>query len=184
MMPRSRCRCKRGASGRIWRPWIGRFGLGDRSIAGRWGRCRRGGGRDPRHPRYKTIAAAGDRLDAAALAAAVIEDPAKGGDLHVQIVVLDHGRRPDRGDNLVARDHIPRPLDQHPEDIECARAGRDRHENTALVAPEQTAAAPVEAETLEQKNVSGGKRVHKAAPYARQIFRRFAHNLEFFIAAS
>jgi hypothetical protein len=99
-------------------------------------------GPDRRHRRSKAIAAPSDCLDASAFQSPVIEEPAERRDLHVQIVVLDHRRRPDGSDDLVPRDEIPCPPDQHAENGERARADRHRHENTALVTPEQ--AAPIE----------------------------------------
>jgi hypothetical protein len=44
-------------------------------------------------------------------------------------------------------------LDQHTEYGKCTRADRHRHELSPFVAPKQTAAAPVETEVIEQKNI-------------------------------
>jgi hypothetical protein len=85
--------------------------------------------------------------------------------------VLDHRRRPDGRDDLVPRDEIPCPPDQHAENVERARADRHRHKNTALVAPEQ--AAPVKAEAFEQENVTHGERVPACALHARPSLRKF-----------
>ena len=74
---------------------------------------------------------------------------------------------------LKNRQTVRSPLDQHPENIERPRAERHRHINTALVAPKQTAAAPIEAEVIEQKNVLSGERVHGCISHAHPIFQTF-----------
>src|SRR5271165_2013362 len=102
-----------------------------------------------RDRRYKAIATSGDRLNAAPLRPPLIQDPAKRGYLDSQVAVLDHRSRPNGSDELVFRNEIPRPLDDHAEDVEGARADRDRNEITAFISPEKTAAAPIETEALE-----------------------------------
>src|ERR1700738_2812034 len=117
-----------------------------------------------RHRYDKAIAAPGYGLDAAAVRSAV-EHPAERRYLHRQVAVLDDGPRPDGGDDLVLRDDLPHPLDQHAENVERARPDRDRGEATAVIAPGQ-AAAPVEAEVLEQENVRRSERLHACSPAA------------------
>jgi hypothetical protein len=56
-----------------------------------------------------------------------------------------------------------RPLDQNAEDIERARADRDRLILTDTIAAEQ-ATAPVEAEVLEEKNVRRSDPLHARFP--------------------
>jgi hypothetical protein len=112
---------------------------------------RRDGGLDPCHRCDKAVAASGHRLDAAARRAVSIENAAKRSDLHVQIVVLNHCCRPDGGDNLVPREEIARPTEQHTEHVESARADFDRNRSGTFIPPAQ--AAPVETELLEQENV-------------------------------
>ena len=43
-----------------------------------------------------------------------------------------------------------------------------------LVAPGQTAAAPIETEAIEQKDVPGGERFHGCVSHARPNFREFS----------
>src|ERR1700730_8400482 len=100
-----------------------------------------------RHHCDKAIAAAGDRLDAAPARSSAIEHTAERRYLHRQVAVLDDGPRPDGGDDLVLRDDLPRPLDQHAQNVERARPDRDRDETAALIAPKQ-ATSPVEEEVL------------------------------------
>jgi hypothetical protein len=94
----------------------------------------------------------------------VIEDVPKRRDLNDQVIILDYRPRPDGNHDLVLRDQIPLPLDQHAEHVERARADRHRHENTTFTPPEQ--AAPVETETPEQENVGRGECVHASASRA------------------
>lgn len=115
-------------------------------------RLRRRCGPHDRHD--KAIAAPRDRLDAAGRRASRVENPAKSGDLHVETVIFDDTLRPRRGNDLVSHDEIARPLDQHTENIERPRADRHRDKDASLVALEQAAAATVEPEAIEQKDVA------------------------------
>ena len=117
----------------------------------------RGTRRDPRHRRGKAVAAPGNGLDAAPLCSPFVKNPAKCGDLHVQIAVFDGRPRPDRGDELGPRDELARPLDQHAENPERARTHCQRSENAALVPSEQDTAPPVEAEPSEQTDIGRGR---------------------------
>jgi hypothetical protein len=99
----------------------------------------------------KAVAAAGHRLDAAALPAVLIENAAQRRDLHVEIVVLNDCCRPDGGDDLVSRKEITRPTEQHAEHVERTPADFDRNRSGTFIPPEQ--AVPVETEPLEQENV-------------------------------
>src|ERR1700726_2909526 len=145
----------------------------DAPIAGGRGGLRRRCRVDPGHRAEKAVAAPGNSLDSASLSSTLIEHPAKRRDLRAQIVVLDHRCRPDGGDDCVAGDEISRPLDQHTENAKRARADRHRYKGTTLVAPEQTAAARVEAEAFEQKNVPPAERVHMSDSHAPQNSRKF-----------
>jgi hypothetical protein len=49
-----------------------------------------------------------------------------------------------------------------------------------LVAPEQTAAAPIEAEAFEKKNVPRAERLHADVSHARQNFGRFLAEFRIF----
>jgi len=127
--------------------------------------------RDPCNLRSEAIAPPSDCLDATALQLPVIKEPAERRDLQVKIVVLDHYRRPDESDDLVPRQEFPCSPDQHAENVERARADRDRHEDTALVAPGQ--AAPIETKPFELENIVHGERVPPCALHARPRLRRF-----------
>jgi hypothetical protein len=130
--------------------------------------------RGSRHARYRrgeAIAAASDGLNATTFQSPVIKEPAERRDLYVQIVVLDHRRRPDRSNDLVPRDEFPCPPDQHAEKVKRARADRQRHEKTALVAPEQ--AAPVEKEAFELETIVHGERVPACASTPSKILGQF-----------
>src|SRR5271157_5805955 len=73
---------------------------------------------------------------------------------------------------ISSRDEIPRPPDQHAENVERPRADRHRHENTALVAPEH--AVPVETEAREPENIVRGGRAHASrAPRISAILSEF-----------
>src|ERR1700730_7386821 len=108
--------------------------------------------------RDKAVAAPRDRLDQASIGPALIENPAKCGDLHVQIGVLDRRRRPYGSHELVPRYEVSCSSNQHTENVERPRADRHRHEDAALVTPEQGAGPPVETEALEQEDATLGKR--------------------------
>jgi len=82
------------------------------------------------------VATATNGLDPAPFRPPLVENPAKCGDLHVEIAVLDRGSGPDRGNDLGPRDELARPLDQHAEDVERTRTHRQWRENAALVSSE------------------------------------------------
>jgi hypothetical protein len=132
---------------------------------------RRDGGLDPCHRCDKAVAASGHRLDAAARRAVSIENAAKRSDLHVQIVVLNHCCRPDGGDDLVSRDEIARPTEQHAEHVERARADFDRNRTGTVIPPKQ--AVPVETERLEQENVGREGRFQASASPALLDLKTF-----------
>src|SRR6516225_8004135 len=87
---------------------------------------------------YEAIAASRDCLNTATVWASLIEHPAKGRYLHSQVTIVDHGFGPDGGEEIVFRDDFTGPLDQHTENIERARADRDRDKGAAIMAPKQT----------------------------------------------
>src|SRR5215471_2319941 len=86
----------------------------------------------------EAVTAPGDRLDAAPIRSPSIEHPAKRRGLHSQVTVIDHGLRPDSGEEIVFRDDLTGPLDQHSENIERARTDRDRDERAIIIAPKET----------------------------------------------
>ena len=63
----------------------------------------------------------------------MIENPAERRDLDGQIVVLDHGARPDGSHDLVFRDEIAVARDEHAQHVERARADRHWNENTMFI---------------------------------------------------
>jgi hypothetical protein len=71
----------------------------------------------------------------------------------------------------------PRPPDQYAENVERARADRHRNKSTALVAPVQTTAGPVETEAFEPENVVHSQRVPACALHALPNFLIIYHNL-------
>jgi len=115
----------------------------------------------PGHRCNKAVAAPGNRLDAADLLAIAIERTAQCRNLDCQVIVVDHHPRPGGRHNLVPRDEVARPLDQHAENAEGARADFDRRRGGIVIPPGQ--AAPVKAEPPEQKNVDRGKCSHAPA---------------------
>jgi len=117
------------------------------------------------HSRSKAVAAPRHRLDAAPVRPPAIEHRAKGRNLHRQIAGLDHRSGPDSGDDLVLGDDLARRLDQYAQNVERARADRDRDEGADVIAPIE-AAAPVEAEVLEQKNLRRSEPLHARSPAA------------------
>jgi hypothetical protein len=103
-------------------------------------------------PRYwcdETIAAPGDRLDAALPGLLPIKDPAKRRDLDEEITLLDHRLGPDGGDDLVLGNDVAPLFDQSSEDAQRALPNHDRNEGTAIVAPKQPAAGTVEPKLFE-----------------------------------
>ena len=92
-------------------------------------------------------------MDTAAFGAPRVENPAKCGDLDVEIAVLDDGLRPDDGNNFGPRDELARPLDQRGEYVERALTDRQWSENAALIPSQQDADAAVETELLEEEDV-------------------------------
>ncbi|OAN67085.1 hypothetical protein A7X12_00150 [Sphingomonas sp. TDK1] len=47
--------------------------------------------------------------------------------MHLEVTVADEGVGPSAGAQLALADDLPRPLGQHGEDVERARANLDRH---------------------------------------------------------
>src|SRR6516165_3114026 len=86
----------------------------------------------PRHYRGKTVTAPGDSLDTTAARPTLIEDAAKRCDLDGQIIVLDHGPRPDRSHDLVLRYEIAVSLDKYTKHVQRARADYGRSKNAAF----------------------------------------------------
>src|SRR6516162_7314656 len=113
----------------------------------------------------EAVTAPGDRLDAAPIQSPLIEHPTKRRDLHSQVTVVDHGFGPDGGEEVVFRDDLTRPLDQHAENVERTRADRDGDEGAIIIVPKQTA-APIEPEALEQKQLRGNEPLHTRPPAA------------------
>jgi hypothetical protein len=58
---------------------------------------------------------------------------------------------------------LPWPLDQQAQQAERARTDLDRRGKTRLVQPEQIAAAEIQTEALEEKNVARTEPVHALA---------------------
>ena len=79
------------------------------------------------------------------------------------VAVFDGRRRPYGSHELVSRYEVAGSSDQHVENLEGARADRDRYEFTGCVAPAQRAGLPVEPEALEQEDVTASKRVHASS---------------------
>ena len=77
-----------------------------------------------------------------------------------QIGVLDRRTGPDSAHDLVPRDEIAMLLDQRPEHMEGAAADIDRDLAATLRAPEKSAAAPVETEIAEPKNLRRARGIH------------------------
>lgn len=101
--------------------------------------------------------------DAAGARSALVEEPTKRGDLHVQIAIFDDRSGPYGSDEIIPRHELRCSTNQHAENVERARADRNRHETAALVAPEQRAGLPVETEGLEQEDAVHGERPHPVA---------------------
>jgi len=120
--------------------------------------------RNPRHRHGKSISAAANGLNAAASGSPVVENPAKCGDLNVEIAVFDCGLRPDCGNDLGARNEFPGPHDQHVEYAECTRADRERDEDAALILSGQDPAPSIEADPPEKANIPGGRCGHATTP--------------------
>src|SRR3984893_3488466 len=104
---------------------------------------------DSRHRRGKAIAAPTNGLDAALLCPPLVNDPAKRGDLHVEIAVFDRHSRPYRGDDLGPWEVVPWPLHQHAENVESARTHYQWSKNAALIPPEKDADPAGETELTE-----------------------------------
>jgi hypothetical protein len=124
----------------------GLSGVRPKSACGR--RCIRG---NSSHRPRESVAAPGHGLDNAACRSFLVEDPAQRGDLHILVVVLDRGFRPDRFHDLGPGGEFSRQFDQNAEDGECARAHDQRREGPALVAAREDTSASVKAKTLEQE---------------------------------
>ena len=115
----------------------------------------------PRHYCGKTVTAPGNSLDTTAVRPSLIEDAAKRCDLDGQIIVLDHGPRPDCSHDLVLRHKIAVGRDQHTKHLERARSDRHGDKYPAFISLAET--APVETKALEQKSPAAGKRLHACA---------------------
>ena len=102
-------------------------------------------------------------------------------DLHVQIVVLDHRVRPNRGNDLVPCDKIPPTPDQNTENIKRPRTDRYRGKDAVFGALKQAAGAPIEAKPFEQKDVVVVGHRPESLACARPL-PRIARNLELFIS--
>jgi hypothetical protein len=163
-VPSSRCRRGARATDLPLRTWtLRRLILCDRpvvAIAGRRSGYRWGDGLSPCHRRNKAVAAPGNRLDAAALSAVLIEDAAQRRDLDRQIAFLDYRSGPHGLHDRIFRNQLPWPLDQQAEQAERTRANHDRYSDTRPVQPEQIAADEIETEAFEEKNVSRIEPVH------------------------
>jgi hypothetical protein len=129
-----------------------------------------------RHAWCKAIAAPGDRFDAAAVRSPLVKDPTECPDLHVQIVVANHRRRPDGSEHLIPQYEASCSSDQHPENVKRPQAYRYRYEHAILIPPEQT--MPVETKSLEQESAALRKRVH--AFHAPPEFSKFSAIYNFF----
>jgi hypothetical protein len=110
----------------------------------------------------------------------LIENTAKRGDLHVQIVVLNNCCRPHGGDDLVPRKEIARPTEQYAEHVERTPADFDWNRSGTFVPPEQ--AVPVETEALEQKNVGREGRFQASASLALPNFENILAEIYNFLA--
>ena len=159
------------ASYRIWRVRPCRFAGSARGFRVRWRNAQLARQNDSRAPGLSGCSSA---------ARPTSERPTKRCDLHIEIIVLDHGRRPRSGDDLIARHELPGLRDQHSEHIERARADRHWHQDAALVAPVEAAAAPIEAETLEQESVFDNQRAHGPAPTASVFASLLAQFIGFY----
>ena len=106
--------------------------------------------------RRKPVAAAGNRLDPAALVAVEIEDPAQPCNLHRQIGFLDRGAGPDRPHDGVFRHDIAMPLDQQAQQIKSAGAEYHRFGAARLIQPEQ--ATGFQPKTAEKKAATNPRR--------------------------
>jgi hypothetical protein len=62
--------------------------------------------------------------------------------------------------NLVPREEIAAPIDEHAQHVERARTDGDPIGNTASILTEQTATPPVETEALEQEHIGRSDCVH------------------------
>jgi hypothetical protein len=74
-------------------------------------------------------------------------------------------------------DEIAWPLDQHPENVQSAGARRHWDEITSLVAPGQTAAAPIETEAVEQKDVPSGEHFHGCVSHDTHIIEKVLNQI-------
>jgi len=115
-------------------------------------RLHSGDGRD------KAVAAPRHGLDAAAVRVVLIEDTPQRRNLDRQVIIFDYDARPRSGHDLVARDEIARPLQQHAEHVERARAGFYGNQSGFFISPEQ--AAPIETEPIELENPGRGEHCH------------------------
>jgi hypothetical protein len=112
-------------------------------------------------------------LNAAALRASLVKNAAERRDLHIQIGVLDHRRRPNGGHELVPRDELSWLLCQGAENVEGARAQRHRYERVVLAPPKQCAGIAVEPKAFEYEGSTPAKSAHSLprAPEYSEIYR-------------
>jgi hypothetical protein len=126
-----------------------------------------------RHRCSKAIATPANSLDAASPGSRLVENPAKCGNLHVEIAVFDRGPGPDRSDDLGPQNELARPLDQHTENVERPGTHRQWCENAVLILSEQDADPPVETELAEEPDIGRGRCVHAVARCVSPNFQIF-----------
>ncbi|MGC2202127.1 MAG: hypothetical protein WA633_18565 [Stellaceae bacterium] len=103
----------------------------------------------PGHGRDKAVSAARHSLDAAAVLAALIQRAAQRRDLLRQIALLDRYSGPDPCHNVAFRDDRALMLGEQQEQIERARAERDRYGPSCPIQAEE--APPVKLKAIEEK---------------------------------
>ena len=114
-----------------------------------------------RHRCDKAIAMPGYRLDAAAVLSVLIENVTQLCNLDIEVGLFDDPSPPHHPHDLVFRHQFSMPLEQQTEQGEPAPAEWNWFGHTSLVESVQTAtAAAIEAESVEQQNVSGTALIH------------------------
>jgi hypothetical protein len=108
-------------------------------------------------------------LDAASPGSSVVEGATERQDLDRQVTVRDYNTRPDGSHDLVFRNEVAMPLDEHAEYVERARPDRHRNKSALLVGPKQTAAPPIETKPLEQENPAADCLHAASRPRERRI---------------
>ena len=129
------------------------LGVSDRSRGGgsAYPSVRSPVGIEPHHVRDEAIAAPHDRLDAASLRPALVEDAAQRSDVDGEVAVLDDRALPHGIGNFILRNQAADPFDQQGKDVERTRAQGDGNLCAVFAAPEQTAPGAVEAKVSEQE---------------------------------